>query len=81
MKIWIFITAISFLFVIYLLNKGRKDAAKEPANGTIITYPDQGEVFMENDIDEFSPENLDIDSSLSAAILRAKLTQIEKERD
>jgi len=67
-------------FIIYLYKKGRKDAYKEPEDGTVITYPDKP-MFMENDTDDFSPENLDIDKTLKVLALRKKLKNIESKRN
>lgn len=76
----IIIPIFALLIVIYLLRKGIIEGRKsEPSNGTIITHPDE-EMFAENDyIDEFSPENIDLDKTLNILKLQNKLNQIEEE--
>jgi hypothetical protein len=66
----------------YILYRAVQDGRDpEPPEGTVITYPDEG-MFMENDyIDEYSPEQLELDETLKVLNLRKKLEQIEKERN
>lgn len=76
------ILGLLLLAIILLYQSGKKDAYKEPPNGTVIrhdlsfekmkynlahysTPEDDGTIFMENDIDEFSPENLAFDETLT----------------
>jgi hypothetical protein len=80
MKTLIIITSISFAIFAVLLVVAILDGRKEPSQGTVITYPDE-EMFMENDLDEFSAENMISDETIKIVRLRNKLEQIEKERD
>jgi len=84
------------IMIIYLYRKGRKDAYKEYPQGTVIRdgivyYPSRlheadksGKTAINEylaDIDEHSPENLNIDLVLKNINLRNKLINIEKERE
>ena len=80
MKTLIIITSISFLIFAILLIKAILDGRKEPSQGTVIIYPDE-EMFMENDLEEFSAENSISDETIKIVRLRNKLEQIEKERE
>jgi hypothetical protein len=76
MKCILIITIISFLGFIFLLIKARKDAQKEPENGTTLVYPDE-EMFMEND--EFAPENMISDQTIKDVYLKYKFKKLEGE--
>jgi len=76
MKCILIITIISFLGFVFLLVKARKDAQKEPENGTTVVYPDE-EMFMEND--EFAPENTISDQTIKDISLRYKFKKLEEE--
>ena len=81
MKESIGLIIFALLIVIYLLRKGIIEGRKpEPSNGTIIRYPNEEEMFAENDyIDEFSPENIDLDKTLNILKLQNELNQIEED--
>jgi hypothetical protein len=78
MKWILYITIISFIGFVFSLVKARKDAQKEPENGTTIVYPDE-EMFQENDIDEFSPDSMISDQTIKDVSLKYKLKKIEEE--
>lgn len=78
--ILIILCVISLIIVILLYRKGRKDAYVDPPDETTVKHLYDDEVFMENDIDEHSPENLEFNRVLRRVILQKKLQQIEEER-
>ena len=69
--LWFVLGASLIYGCIKLYKIGKRDAYKEPPQGTTIIQPE---------IDEHSPENLKFDQALKAARLRTKLQDIEKER-
>lgn len=81
MKWIIILTGISFIMVIFIILKGLQDAEDfEEALEKSLTDTKEDEMFMENNYDEFSPEQLETDLILKRLHLRRKLNEIEEER-
>jgi hypothetical protein len=76
MTTWTWIGIILVLVIIMIYKKARKDAYKEPLNGTTIIQPG----CEDYEVNEHSPENLKFDRALKSARLRTKLQNIELER-
>jgi phosphomevalonate kinase len=51
----------------------------KPKQKPVIERDEEDEMFMQNDPDEFSPENIDFEKAIKTATLRNKLRRIEKE--
>jgi hypothetical protein len=70
-----FILGISVILLLRLYNWWKRNHYKDPPAGTHYIYhgPD-------DEVDEHSPENLDIERALTIAILQNKLKLIEKEK-
>jgi hypothetical protein len=47
MKWILFVTLLAVIGAIFLIIKGAAD--EDPAEGTVIKYPEEDEMFMEND--------------------------------
>ena len=79
---WILIlTAVAFVGFAFLLWQAIMEGYEDPVDGTVITYPDEEQIFSEFETDEHSPENLDIDKAIKTVSLRNKLKDIEEERE
>ena len=78
MSLWLCAGIVLLTGIIVLYRRGKKDAYKEPPQGTQILYEEAEESDF---LDEFSPENIDFDKALKNSQLRTKLQNIEMERD
>lgn len=65
-------TIFAFFGFMFILLKAIEETKEDTPDGTVYMYP--------GDIDEHSPENLDIDNAIKTVYLRNKLKKIEEER-
>ena len=74
----IIITVLALIGSILIIRSAMKDA--KDYQETISKIKEE-EMYIENDIDEFSPENMISDETIKRVVLRNKLQKIENEKE